>query len=176
MRCIIYSPHWLRTVLLFVVKSAFYIFTLAWGFRRCSFRLAGQCEGLYTVGRVTGLAPRFHVYIRSFWKTCQHGSHWQKIFVIWQYQVLSIEAVGMRFSMHEAKKQKAFLIASENCRGGVTGFSLLWKAVGMTPMMSKVKKSNQFQQALAILFLSALINSLSEKIRGFIHTMLLGRK
>ena len=31
MRCIIYSPHWLRTVLLFVVKSAFYIFTLAWG-------------------------------------------------------------------------------------------------------------------------------------------------
>ena len=35
MRCIIYSPYWLRTILLFVVKSAFYIFTLAWGFRRC---------------------------------------------------------------------------------------------------------------------------------------------
>ena len=35
MRCIIYSPHWLRTILLFVVKSAFYILTLAWGFRRC---------------------------------------------------------------------------------------------------------------------------------------------
>ena len=35
---IIYSPHWLQTILLFVVKSAFYIFTLAWGFRRCSFR------------------------------------------------------------------------------------------------------------------------------------------
>ena len=58
MRCIIYSPHWLRTILLFVVKSAFYILTLAWGFRRCSFRLAGQCEGLYTVERVTVLAPR----------------------------------------------------------------------------------------------------------------------
>lgn len=35
MRCIIYSPHWLRTFLSFVVKSAFYILTLAWGFRRC---------------------------------------------------------------------------------------------------------------------------------------------
>lgn len=63
MGCIIYSPHWLRTILLFVVKSAFYILTLAWGFRRCSFRLAGQCEGLYTVERVTELAPRFFVCI-----------------------------------------------------------------------------------------------------------------
>ena len=34
-----------------------------WGFRRCSFRLAGQCEGLYTVERVTELAPRFYLYI-----------------------------------------------------------------------------------------------------------------
>ena len=63
MGCIIYSPHWLRTILLFVVKSAFYILTLAWGFRRCSFRLAGQCEGLYTVERVTEQAPRFFVCI-----------------------------------------------------------------------------------------------------------------
>lgn len=38
MRCIVYSPHWLRTILSFVVKSAFYIRTQAWGFRRCSFR------------------------------------------------------------------------------------------------------------------------------------------
>lgn len=29
MGCIIYSPHWLWTILLFVVKSAFYILTLA---------------------------------------------------------------------------------------------------------------------------------------------------
>ena len=35
MRCIIYSSHWLRTILLFVVKRTFYILTLAWGFRRC---------------------------------------------------------------------------------------------------------------------------------------------
>jgi len=35
MRCIIYSPHWLWTILSFVVMGAFYIFTLAWGFRRC---------------------------------------------------------------------------------------------------------------------------------------------
>lgn len=39
--------------------SACHILTLTWGFRRCSFRLAGQCEGLYTVERVTILAPRF---------------------------------------------------------------------------------------------------------------------
>ena len=38
--------------------------TLYW---RCSFRLAGQCEGLYTVERVTGLAPRLlFVYINIF--------------------------------------------------------------------------------------------------------------
>lgn len=63
MRCIIYSPHWLRTILLFVVKSAFYILTLAWSFRRCSFRLTGQCEGLSIVERVTEPAPRFFVCI-----------------------------------------------------------------------------------------------------------------
>ena len=66
MRCIIYSPHWLRTILLFVVKSAFYILTLAWGFRRCSFRLVGQCESLYSVERVTELAPRFFVCISEW--------------------------------------------------------------------------------------------------------------
>lgn len=63
MRCIVYSPYWLRTILPFVVKSAFYIRTQAWGFRRCSFRQLGRCQSLYTVERVTGLAPRFHVYI-----------------------------------------------------------------------------------------------------------------
>lgn len=66
MRCIIYSPHWLRTILLFVVKSAFYILTLAWGFRRCSFRLTGQCEGLSIVERVTEQAPRFFVCISEW--------------------------------------------------------------------------------------------------------------
>ena len=35
MWCIIYSPHWLRAILSFVVIRAFYILTLAWGFRRC---------------------------------------------------------------------------------------------------------------------------------------------
>ena len=66
MRCIIYSPHWLRTIPLFVVKSAFYILTLAWGFRRCSFRLVGQCESLYSVERVTEQAPRFFVCISEW--------------------------------------------------------------------------------------------------------------
>ena len=40
-------------------RRADYIQTSAWGFRRCSFRLTGQCESLYSVERVTGLAPRF---------------------------------------------------------------------------------------------------------------------
>ena len=34
-------------------KKANYIQTSAWGFRRCSFRLTGQCESLYSVERVT---------------------------------------------------------------------------------------------------------------------------
>lgn len=38
-----------------------------WGFRRCSFRLTGQCEGQRIVERVTGLAPRLlFVYINIF--------------------------------------------------------------------------------------------------------------
>ena len=43
-----------------------YIFTLAWGFRRCSFRLVGQCESLYSVERVTEQAPRFFVCISEW--------------------------------------------------------------------------------------------------------------
>lgn len=67
----------------------------------------------------------FYVYIPTFCKTSQYGSRWQKTFAIWQYQVLSIEAIFMRYSMHEVKKQKLFLTTSENYWGGVTGFSLL---------------------------------------------------
>ena len=67
MRCIIYSPHWLRTIMSFVVKRVFYIHTQAWGFRRCSFRQLGRCQSLYTVERVTGLAPRFScIYTNPF--------------------------------------------------------------------------------------------------------------
>lgn len=44
MRCIIYSPHWLRTIPLFVVKSAFYILTLAWGFGVARFDLSGNAK------------------------------------------------------------------------------------------------------------------------------------
>lgn len=46
MGCIVYSPHWFRTVPPFVVTEENYILTLTWGFRRCSFRQSGQCEGL----------------------------------------------------------------------------------------------------------------------------------
>ena len=49
----------------FVIRcqESSYICTQAWGFRRCSFRQLGRCQSLYTVERVTGLAPRFYVYI-----------------------------------------------------------------------------------------------------------------
>ena len=66
MRCIIYSPYWLRTILLFVVKSAFYILTLAWGFRRCSFRTDRAMRRPTNRGTSDRLAPRsFILYIRQ---------------------------------------------------------------------------------------------------------------
>ena len=63
MRCIVYSPYWLWTILSLIVKSAFYIRTQAWGFRRCSFRQDGQCEGLLIVERAAELAPRLNQYV-----------------------------------------------------------------------------------------------------------------
>ena len=75
MRCIVYSPYWLRTILSFVVKSASYIRTQAWGFRRCSFRQLGRCQSLYTVERVTGLAPRFCLYISTSFNYCHIGAY-----------------------------------------------------------------------------------------------------
>ena len=61
--------------------SAFYILTLAWGFRRCSFRLVGQCESLYSVERATEQAPRFFVCIQNInqsnnteWSCCSNGN------------------------------------------------------------------------------------------------------
>ena len=66
MRCIIYSPHWLQSYCWLLQKSAIYIYTLTWGFRRCSFRLVGQCESLYSVERVTEPAPRFFVCISEW--------------------------------------------------------------------------------------------------------------
>lgn len=87
MRCIIYSPYWLRTILLFVVKSAFYILTQAWGFRRCSFRLVGQCESLYSVERVTEQAPRFFVWQVS-------GDYQRLAYIINDYQGVHFERLS----------------------------------------------------------------------------------
>ena len=66
MRCIIYSPHWLRTHFAFVVKSAFYILTLRGAFGVARFGLDGQCEGLYIVERVTDWLHAFYVYISEY--------------------------------------------------------------------------------------------------------------
>ena len=52
--CIIYSRHCLQAILSFVGNMAYYIFASAWGFRRCSFRQTGQCEGLHIVERASG--------------------------------------------------------------------------------------------------------------------------
>ena len=65
------------SLLLFVAKSAFYILTLAWGFRRCSFRLVGQCENLYSVERATEQAPRFFVCINKVHNFCQGSQQHQ---------------------------------------------------------------------------------------------------
>ena len=54
MKCIIYSPIGFGRFCRLLSIRVIYIFTLAWGFRRCSFRQSGQCEGLYGVERVTG--------------------------------------------------------------------------------------------------------------------------
>ena len=96
----------------------------------------------------------------------------KKTFAIWQYQVLSIEAVGMIYSMHEVKKQKLFLTTSENCWDGVTVFFFFFEAVGMTLMTSKAIKSKLSQQTSATLFLSVLISLSSDEVHGLIHMML----
>ena len=41
----IYSPHWIFAFLVIVLWVCF-IYSSAWGFQRCSFRLTGQCESL----------------------------------------------------------------------------------------------------------------------------------
>ena len=60
-----YIPQWLRMLMRSLVGRVDYILTLAWGFRRCSFQLVGQCEGLSIVERVTELAPRFLYVCKS---------------------------------------------------------------------------------------------------------------
>lgn len=44
MRCIIYSPHWLRTILLFVVKSAFIYLHWRGAFGVARFDLQGNAK------------------------------------------------------------------------------------------------------------------------------------
>ena len=63
MWCIIYSPHWLRTILSFVVIRAFYILTLAWGFRRCTLKdhISYLLPAWLSVG--TGKLKRKHHFI-----------------------------------------------------------------------------------------------------------------
>ena len=61
MKCIIYSPIGFGRFCRLLSIRVIYIFTLAWGFRRCSFRQSGQCEGLYGVERATGLTPRLFI-------------------------------------------------------------------------------------------------------------------
>ncbi len=42
--CIISSPYWLQAICRLLPRG--FIYTLTWGFLRCSFRLVGQCESL----------------------------------------------------------------------------------------------------------------------------------
>ena len=53
----------LRLFCVYVIVLSVYIVTSAWGFRRCSFRQEGQCEGLSIVERVTDW---LHVFLYVF--------------------------------------------------------------------------------------------------------------
>ena len=48
---IICNPHWLFLVI--VISWGCIIYSSAWGFQRCSFRLTGQCESLSIVERAS---------------------------------------------------------------------------------------------------------------------------
>ena len=62
------QPSLASDVFMFVVDGGWTIYLHhTWGFRRCSFRQLGRCQSLYTVERVTGLAPRFYVYIPTIY-------------------------------------------------------------------------------------------------------------
>ena len=64
----VFYMHSLYCILSVRCKRANYIQTSAWGFRRCSFRLTGQCESLYSVERVTDWLHALNLkYSLSFW-------------------------------------------------------------------------------------------------------------
>ena len=65
MRCIVYILISFGCILHSLVGRIDYILTLAWGFRRCSFRLTGQCESLRIVERVTEWLCAFFLCINN---------------------------------------------------------------------------------------------------------------
>lgn len=92
--------------------------------------------------------------------------------------ISSIEHRGYWYEIFDARGKKAKSISDNigELLGWSDKFFIVMKGYWYDTYDEQGKKSNQFQQTSAISFQSALINSLSEKVRGLIHTMLLERK
>ena len=60
---VLYTSFIAQVVYATICKEVSDILTLAWGFRRCSFRLVGQCESLYSVERVAEWLYAFFICI-----------------------------------------------------------------------------------------------------------------
>lgn len=92
--------------------------------------------------------------------------------------ISSIEHQGHWYEVFDARGKKAKSISDNigELLGWSDRFFIVMKGYWYDTYDEQGKKSNQFQQTSAISFQSALINSLSEKVRGLIHTMLLERK
>ena len=83
MRCIIYILISFGCILHSLVGRIDYILTQAWGFRRCSFRLTGQCESLRIVERVTEWLCAFFLCINNNNPNNPAGAYRFYSFCIW---------------------------------------------------------------------------------------------
>ena len=121
--CIIYSPLWLRTYLCSLVGRVNYILTSAWGFRHCSFRQTGQCEGLRIVERAEDWLHVFYfVYPTNIILTANQG-------VVGLFDIQTMKAVGIlcallltmyaspsfaQISKEQAKERKEIMKSSKS--------------------------------------------------------------
>lgn len=92
--------------------------------------------------------------------------------------ISSIEHQGYWYEVFDARGKKAKSISDNigELLGWSDRFFIVMKGSWYDTYDEQGKKLNQFQQTSAISFLSALINSLSERVHGLIHTMLGERK
>lgn len=92
--------------------------------------------------------------------------------------ISSIEHQGHWYEVFDARGKKAKSIPDYigELLGWSDRFFIVMKGSWYDTYDEQGKKLNQFQHSSAISFLSALINSLSERVHILIHTMLGERK